>query len=81
MNRGAQTIAELTRERGAQARLARRLRCTPGQLSRVARAVKVPGLEFRRIALRELGIAMEAWDEPALPEIPPANDGGESAAE
>ena len=67
MNCGAKALAEKLEARGDQQRLAEELGIDQGYLSRIARAVKVPGLGARRLLERKLGIPMQAWDEPADP--------------
>lgn len=66
MNRGAQLLLQEAPERGDQIRLARDLEIDQGYMSRVMRAVVVPGLRIRILFEDRFGIPLRAWDEPAL---------------
>lgn len=72
MNRGAAALAEKLEARGDQKRMADELGIDQGYLSRIARAVKVPGLDARRKLEQQLGIPMQWWDETVEPPAPEA---------
>lgn len=65
VNKGAEILGRLLRERGSQSELAEQLSSDPGYVSRIVRGLKIPGLGMRRKLKSRYGIALELWDEPA----------------
>jgi transcriptional regulator with XRE-family HTH domain len=76
MNLGAELLAERL-PRGEQKVLAEKLGMDEGYLSRIVRGVRVPGLSIRKLIRDEVGIPLEAWDEPPRGSTGPGRTGTE----
>lgn len=68
VNRGAEILSKRFARRGEQKRIAEATGVDQGYLSKIARGVRVPGLDVRRLLEEHCGIRMQKWDEPARSE-------------
>jgi transcriptional regulator with XRE-family HTH domain len=69
MNRGAERLRELLGERGAPAKLAKKLGADPAMVSRWVNGDRTPDTIYRAKLEDEFGIGWRSWDE-LVEEVP-----------